>query len=372
MVAWAHERAGQTALTPRYGLDLSRAAAPPVVADLVAEHLQASVPGADLGPRWASIVQVILARVGEKTWRSYASHFAAFVRFCVEEGLEFLPASQATGLLWAQYLASKGTVQARSVQPYFSAVNTVHDLLGFPKPCTSENPLFAAYRKGWERLQVSLLPGRALVLAFPAEAAWRLYQCLPTVSSGSVFFVPLLFVVLSFCTFLRPDSLLSVQWARVAQVGESWVLQYKPLSWKGRVIPAAAAPVLQFPLCGLPYLRVALWQQLKGNDGPLWASRQSTPGAERWFRDVLRHFGLRHLEGVHTLYSLRRGGASAARAAGVPLEVIESFGGWAAGSTALRQHYLDMGVMCCPAARAFFGPLAAGRAAPFVGQFFNR
>ncbi|GLI59582.1 hypothetical protein VaNZ11_001508, partial [Volvox africanus] len=82
--------------------------------------------------------------------------------------------------------------------------------------------------------------------------------------------------------------------------------------------------------------------------------------------------GLERLRPVHTLYSLRRGGASAARAAGVPLDIIKAFGGWATGSSALREHYLDLGVRGCPYAFGFFSPLAARRVAPVAGQFFNR
>ena len=130
--------------------------------------------------------------------------------------------------------------------------------------------------------------------------------------------------------------------------------------------------MLQFPLCGLPCLRAALLQQSARTPGQLWPARQSTRGAEQWFRLVLERCSLPHLTGVHTLYSLRRGGASAARAVGVPLEVIESFDGWSAGSAALRAHYLGMGVPGCVSARAIFGPLAAQRVAPFAVQFFNR
>ncbi|GIL59118.1 hypothetical protein Vafri_14039 [Volvox africanus] len=168
-------------------------------------------------------------------------------------------------------------------------------------------------------------------VAFSAGDLWSLCEALPGFSFSSVAFIPVLFVVLAFCTFLHPDSLLSVAWARVSEVEGLAIFQYKPLNF-----------------------------------------RQSTSGAEQWFRSALSQCGLGRLVELHTLYSLRRGGASAARAAGVPLEVIESFGGWSAGSVALRQHYLDMGVSVSPAARAIFGPLASGRVAPFAAQFFNR
>ncbi len=314
---------------------------------------------------------MIVAKVGPRSWKSYGSVFTAFVRFCIAEGVDFLPASQSTGLMWAQYLAAKGTVQARTAQPYFSAVNTIHYMLGFDRPCTEQNHWFAAFRDGWQRVQVRLGPGRQLNLAFPAGGVWRVLEWLLALGPADPAFVAGIYVVLNFCTFLRPDSLLSVGWARVVDVAGAWVLQYKPLNWKGRVVSAEAAPVLQLPLCGVPAFRQLLARHLV-RSGRLWPQRRDTRGAEEWFKMVLARCGMDEERAIHTLYSLRRGGASAARAVGVPMEVVESFGGWAANSPVLRQHYLDMGVCACPAAHAFFGPLAAGRVAPFVGQYVNR
>ncbi|EFJ45815.1 hypothetical protein VOLCADRAFT_105830 [Volvox carteri f. nagariensis] len=271
--------------------------------DLAGVRARLNSQGQDHSARLEQIAAVIVSRVGSKTWQSYASHFAAFVRFCVSEDLEFLPASRYTGLLWAQYLAARGSVRARTAQPYFSAVNTVHVLLGLAKPCDGDNVLLSAFRKGWERLQVSLAPTSSLVLAFSASDAWRLYDRLPSVPVASDLFVPLLFVVLGFCLFLRPDSLLSVVWARVSVVDEEPVFQYKPLHWKGRITAPELAPVLQFPLGGLPFLRVALLQKLSRDPARLWPERQTTQGAERWFDRVLAQCGLEGLRSVHTLYS---------------------------------------------------------------------
>ncbi|GLI60524.1 hypothetical protein VaNZ11_002531 [Volvox africanus] len=252
VVEWARslEANAVARVAPRYGLNLGLVAAPHVVSDLLVSHLQSGAAGLDHSARLQQIVQVVMARVGANTWRSYGSHFAAFVRFCVMEGLEFLPASFYAGLLWGQFLPAKGTVQAHTAQPYFSAVNTIHDLLGYPKPCAGDNTLVVAFRKGWERLQVSLSPTSSLVLAFSVESAWVLYEALPLISVSSPVFLPLLFVVLGFCLFLRPDCLLSVCWARVVELGGIPVFQYKPLNWKGRVVSAERAPVL----CGLSSL----------------------------------------------------------------------------------------------------------------------
>ncbi len=68
--------------------------------------------------------------------------------------------------------------------------------------------------------------------------------------------------MLGFCLFLRPDSLLSVVWARVAVIDGEPTFQYKPLSWKGRIAARENTPVLQFPLGSLPFLREAMLQRL--------------------------------------------------------------------------------------------------------------
>ncbi|EFJ42352.1 hypothetical protein VOLCADRAFT_97556 [Volvox carteri f. nagariensis] len=238
VLAWAQScstRADSVAL-PRYSLDLQSVAAPPVISKLFVVQLQLAAPSLDHSACLLQIAQVVMSRVGAKTWQSYASHFAAFVRFCVEESLEFLPASHYAGLLWGQFLAAKGSIQVRTAQPYFSAIISVHDLLGYPKPCAGDNTLLAAFRRGWERLQHSTVPASVLVLAFSAGDAWHLYEQLAVVPVGSELALPLLFVVLSFCLLLRPDSLLSVTWARVAVVQGEQVVQYKPLNWKGRLV----------------------------------------------------------------------------------------------------------------------------------------
>lgn len=59
------------------------------------------------------------------------------------------------------------------------------------------------------------------------------------------------------------------------------------------------------------------------------------------------------------------------RAAGVPMEVLESFGGWSANSRALREHYLDMGVVASGATTAFFRSPGFPPGRPFRGSVFQ-
>jgi hypothetical protein len=271
-------------------------------------------------------------------------------------------------------LAKKGTVQADTSGSYFAAVNTVHEILGFASPCSGT--AFSAFKKGWIRSQQVLVNGRedsAKVLACPAAVALGWYDELAGLEAGSQFMVPLIFSVLSFRLFLRPASVLAIVDATVVQVGDTWVLRFKPESYKTGVASVGTLPVLSLDLTHLPLLRAALQLHLGHIRGKsLWGpGKHPTSQGAAWFAAVLAEFSPTLL-GQLTAYSLRRGGASAARAAGVPLEVIELMGGWAKGSKALRDSYLDMSIAADAAAMFFFEGMIPGvSAAPlFARPFF--
>lgn len=163
---------------------------------------------------------VIASSLAPSTWRTYSSHLLKFITFCAERDLSFLPAGPDTVLLYAYHLAQSGTVQARTAQPYFSCINTYHEMLGHPKPA-ADYPPFARFRTGWQRLQRPLVEQAPLQLAMRAASALHLARALPT--CASVYDLrALLFVVMLFSTMLRPDSLLlSGRSARVSLVADS-------------------------------------------------------------------------------------------------------------------------------------------------------
>ncbi len=127
---------------------------------------------------------------------------------------------------------------------------------------------------------------------------------------------------------------------------------------------------------------VALWERCFGGTA---GSRQpylfeldpadtSSSAMTAWLDDMLNVVGILPPAGVKYLPgSLRSGMASACNALGVNMSRIEYIGGWAPGSTALIQHYIDPTVQADAAAAVFFGHLlpalshpaaAAGPAAP--------
>ncbi|GLI68486.1 hypothetical protein VaNZ11_012830 [Volvox africanus] len=89
VVEWARslEANAVARVAPRYGHNLGLVAAPPVVSDLLVSHLQSGAAGLDHSARLQQIAQVVMARVGASTWRSYGSHFAAFCAFLCDGGL---------------------------------------------------------------------------------------------------------------------------------------------------------------------------------------------------------------------------------------------------------------------------------------------
>ena len=371
---WAFSSASRVPRQPKYSTSLTPSSVPGPINHEIFCALRKLFAGSGQAEDAVlmDIARTLAAKLSLNTWRSYQSSFARFVKFCVERDLDFLPASVSTGLLWAQHLSSSGTVQAKTAQPYFSSVNSIHELVGLPKPCVG--PQLAAFRKGWQRLQSRLDTPSVLNLAFPASLALAIYNVLPSLASDLPALRAALFLVLNFSLVLRTDSLLSVKRWQVASTESGPVLRYQPIRWKGKILREDEAPTLQFPLANLPYVAAAIDSLPRGR-GSVWqlvgeASAPSVSNAEGWFAATLTTFAPSAVRS-HTLYSLRRGGASAARAVGVPLEVLESFGGWCVGSSILRSQYLDYGVARDAASVQFFGALASSGLPLFVGQFFN-
>lgn len=84
--------------------------------------------------------------------------------------------------------------------------------------------------------------------------------------------------------------------------------------------------------------------------------RNASALATAWVQDVCERLGAKApLGGKYTSHSLRKGGASAAYAVGVNLRDLCDLGDWAPGSPVPMKHYIDLSVVACDAARAFFG-----------------
>ena len=373
---WAARRAGKQGPT-KYGLPAQPTpGVPPPLRDGMLAALTDMFVNAGLPADAADVnfmVSVMAARLAPSTWQSYSSVFGQFVAFCVAHSLPFLPATEAVGLLWLVHLAKRGTVQADTAGPYFSGVNTVHELLGMPKPCVGMP--FDAFKRGWVRSQRVLVEeDNNNILACPAAVAQAWYMGLGSLGTNNALLKQVLFCVLAFRLFLRPASLLAIVHPLVVCVDGKWIFRYKPEEYKTRKTTVGSLPVMSLDLTPFPLLREALQKYLRGLKGQaMWGtSRVTTAQAAGWFTAVLAEFSP-GVMGQLTLYSCRRGGASAARAVGVPLYLIELMGGWARGSVAMRSRYFDMSVTADEAARFWFaGMVQPAVAGPlFVAPFFQ-
>ncbi|KAK3279157.1 hypothetical protein CYMTET_12948 [Cymbomonas tetramitiformis] len=74
------------------------------------------------------------AALESKTVGNYCPKAQAFIDFCMAEGRQWLPATEATFRLYIANLLARGTVQAASMQPYLSAINNYYEDMGFPRP----------------------------------------------------------------------------------------------------------------------------------------------------------------------------------------------------------------------------------------------
>ncbi|KAK3258261.1 hypothetical protein CYMTET_32687 [Cymbomonas tetramitiformis] len=70
----------------------------------------------------------------DTTMSNYGPKARRFIHFCVQQRRPWLPATEATVVLYVAAVLEDGGVRVASMQPYLSAVNNYHEDLGFPGP----------------------------------------------------------------------------------------------------------------------------------------------------------------------------------------------------------------------------------------------
>ena len=96
-----------------------------------------------------------------EAFTSQAQDDAGAPRLCA------LPASSQTVVAYLGYLLEAGTINARSLQPYLSAINVVHNDFEYPPPACGH--LVKLARKDFVELQVSAMLQPQQVTAFPVQ-----------------------------------------------------------------------------------------------------------------------------------------------------------------------------------------------------------
>ena len=82
--------------------------------------------------------------------------------------------SSQTVVAYLGYLLETGTINAKSLQPYLSAINTVHNDFEYPPPACGH--LVKLTREGVAELQGSAMFQPQQVTAFPAEHMFAIVQ----------------------------------------------------------------------------------------------------------------------------------------------------------------------------------------------------
>ena len=85
-----------------------------------------------------------------------------------------LSVSSQTVVAYLGYLLEAGTISAKSLQSYLSAINTVHNDFEYPPPVCGH--LVKLVRKGFDELQDSVILQPQQVTAFPAEHMFAIVQ----------------------------------------------------------------------------------------------------------------------------------------------------------------------------------------------------
>jgi hypothetical protein len=101
-------------------------------------------------------VKLLSNRLAPSTYANYDNAIRQFFAFCTEENIAPLQATPTSMIRYTAWLGLLGTVAARSLQPYYSAVNKFfHDHQRQP---IAVGELLADARRGLEMLQHRLVP----------------------------------------------------------------------------------------------------------------------------------------------------------------------------------------------------------------------
>ena len=319
----------------------------------------------------------LLARGAPTTLASYDSKWARFQEYCDAHGRSCLPAEPSTCALYVAHIANKGTVRASSLQPYLSAINWVHKDIMLTADGPATGPLLTRLRQGLaiEQAQEPAVAANVRV-ALPADVAWRALQkglsmhTVKTLEHARVLRACTA-VALGFLTMGRADTTVHL---RPGDIFWDKNMLYITLQHeKGRSRRADfAARTVTFPVnpTNLPLLHLLhAWHKFRDSWGHgnvyfgLKGERAPTsPSAalSAWLILVCQLLDVHPPPGcTWSSHSLRKGGASAANAIGVPTAQIRLIGGWQRQSAVVLD-YIDAAVLQSPGAWFFFGAFAPG------------
>jgi site-specific recombinase XerD len=301
-------------------------------------------------------VAAIEASTAVSTRRAYRADREAFAAWCLQERRTVLPASGETMAEWVRHLTVSPRPRTNrpagpsTIERAMSAVTTWHLEQGHPKPnMRGARAVLNAYRDRLALDKAEAAQARQATAALPTQIRAMLAGTDRTILAGKR---NAALVLLGFATAARVSELVALDLASVAETEHGYdVTVYRkkvrkhttnavlygtdPATCPVRALCAylaalAAAGRTEGPL----FVRVDRWGRL----APPMTRRGRTIGdsAGRMTADAAG------LVGAWSGHSLRRGFATAARAAGHdPLEIARA-GGWADGSRVLARYMDDV------------------------------
>ena len=311
------------------------------------------------------IGEIFGAALTAGTTETYSRHFLRFARFCEERGLCPLPASTNTVLKWlAGDVCSGDRVQAKSLQPYLSAINTLHADCEFAEPAVGRR--IRRFKQGLGHL---LARGREADRTYaPADVVSRAHEVGMALSdkqlrtdAGRKLLQAIVATVFTFTFFARGGSGAAL---RAKDVRPSEAGLHVTLGKEKTRYSAAVSRVVTLDWERIPGLRELLlrWEAVRG-EVKASASYYALPGqssfpstqVDTWFKLVLDHLGATPPQGeTWSGHSLRKGAASAANAIGVSLAKICHVGGWSVKASTVHD-YIDPTCPSSDAGRRYFG-----------------
>ncbi|KAK3258501.1 hypothetical protein CYMTET_32458 [Cymbomonas tetramitiformis] len=316
----------------------------------------------ELGPSRLTELAVSMQRKAllDTTKDNYGPKARRFILFCELHQRPWLPASEATVLLYIASLLEDGNIQSASLQPYLSAINNYHEDLGFPGPAKGRSVTRAV--KGMATIQAELAVQEENIETqrtwLPAAHVRRVHEAALKLNPRSPEELQLLraftYVVVAFVTFGRPDTgtSLSRQHVHCGDDEFSVVL----LKEKGRrhhrvkrrlTIPWKGVALLKELIEHWEFYRDTAWSiSEKTQPDAYWLLPEDPKNfkasvANDWIGLALGELDCRPPEGGHfSAHSTRKGATTCARAVGVTMEKVCFRGGWSQFSSAV-QHYID-------------------------------
>lgn len=300
--------------------------------------------------RTMELVSQRLDAMATSSKKDIRSKFVKFLVFCRGEGFEAFPPSEGAVLAYVHALKAGGTIKATSAPTYLAAISSLLRLLGHNKTVFSS--MVNGVLKGWGK---EMAP-EDNIHAFPAAILEVLVDSLDLDTPLPVWRDVLLCITM-FLFFSRSCSGAGVLLSDLTVITSENALFFRERHTKKVVTDPAQQRMRLRTLRQLPpelvscYVeffeaRAAAWVGFSGTSDYCWHLPGENPlltgAAVRARFDALKsHFSSIMPPGDWTSHSLRKGGATAAVNAGIPMWKVRAWGSWSAASKAVWR-YVDL------------------------------